>query len=96
MRVALYARVSTHDQTAENQLLELRRYVQARGWTAVEYVDTGVSGRKTAGPRSTSSLPMSVATVCKASSVGVSIASAETYGISCCCSMSGSRAASRS
>jgi DNA invertase Pin-like site-specific DNA recombinase len=35
-RVALYARVSTWDQTAENQLLELRRYVEARGWTATE------------------------------------------------------------
>ena len=33
MKVAVYARVSTVDQTAENQLLELRRYVAARGWT---------------------------------------------------------------
>jgi DNA invertase Pin-like site-specific DNA recombinase len=49
-RVALYARVSTHDQTAENQLLELRRYVEARGWTAREYVDTGVSGAKDRRP----------------------------------------------
>jgi DNA invertase Pin-like site-specific DNA recombinase len=46
VRVALYARVSTDDQTAENQLLELRRYVEARDWTAVEYVDQGVSGAK--------------------------------------------------
>src|SRR4051812_13051627 len=45
MRVALYARVSTTDQTCENQLLELRRYCVARGWTIVkEYVDEGVSG----------------------------------------------------
>ena len=50
MKVAAYARVSTNDQTAENQLLELRRYVQARGWTAVEYVDTGVSGAKDRRP----------------------------------------------
>src|SRR6476661_2360531 len=50
MRCAVYARVSTHDQTAENQLLELRRYVAARGWTAVEYVDTGVSGAKDRRP----------------------------------------------
>jgi DNA invertase Pin-like site-specific DNA recombinase len=49
-RVALYARVSTHDQTAENQLLELRRYVEARGWTGTEYVDTGVSGSKDRRP----------------------------------------------
>ncbi len=39
MRCAIYARVSTSDQTCENQLQELRRYVAARGWTAVEYID---------------------------------------------------------
>ncbi|MEO8077057.1 MAG: recombinase family protein [Acidobacteriota bacterium] len=44
-RVGIYVRVSTVDQTCDNQLLELRRYVEARGWTAVEYVDTGVLGR---------------------------------------------------
>src|SRR5262245_53449918 len=49
-RVAVYARVSTVDQTTENQLLELRRYVEARGWTATEYVDTGVSGSKDRRP----------------------------------------------
>ena len=49
-RAAIYARVSTHDQTAENQLLELRRYCQARGWEATEYVDTGVSGAKDRRP----------------------------------------------
>jgi DNA invertase Pin-like site-specific DNA recombinase len=50
LKVAVYARVSTHDQTAENQLLELRRYVAARAWTAVEYVDQGVSGAKDRRP----------------------------------------------
>ena len=50
MKVAVYARVSTHDQTAENQLIELRRYVAARGWSAVEYVDHGVSGAKDRRP----------------------------------------------
>jgi DNA invertase Pin-like site-specific DNA recombinase len=51
MRVAIYARVSTHDQTTENQLLELRRYVEARGWTATaEYIDQGVSGAKDRRP----------------------------------------------
>jgi DNA invertase Pin-like site-specific DNA recombinase len=49
-RVAVYARVSTQDQTCENQLIELRRYVEARGWTATEYVDTGVSGSKDRRP----------------------------------------------
>ena len=50
MRVAIYARVSTLDQEPENQLAELRRYVEARGWTAVEYVDHGVSGSKESRP----------------------------------------------
>jgi DNA invertase Pin-like site-specific DNA recombinase len=50
MKVAIYARVSTTEQTAENQLLELRMYVQARGWSAVEYVDQGVSGAKDRRP----------------------------------------------
>jgi DNA invertase Pin-like site-specific DNA recombinase len=49
-RAAVYARVSTLDQEPENQLDELRRYVQARGWTAVEYVDHGVSGAKEKRP----------------------------------------------
>ncbi len=76
MKVAVYARVSTHDQTAENQLIELRRYVAARGWSAVEYVDHGVSAaRRTVGPRSTSSSPMCAATVSKRSSAGASIGS---------------------
>jgi DNA invertase Pin-like site-specific DNA recombinase len=51
MRAALYARVSTTDQTCENQLLELRRYCEARGWPiAREFVDTGVSGSKDRRP----------------------------------------------
>ncbi len=33
MKAAIYARVSTVDQEPENQLRELRRYIQARGWT---------------------------------------------------------------
>jgi hypothetical protein len=44
MRCSLFARVSTADQTCDNQLLELRSYIEARGWTAREFVDTGVSG----------------------------------------------------
>ena len=50
MKAALYARVSTLDQAPENQLTELRRYVDARGWTAQEYVDHGVSGAKERRP----------------------------------------------
>src|SRR5215831_11703448 len=50
MRAAIYARVSTADQEPENQLGELRGYVQTRGWTASEYVDRGVSGAKDRRP----------------------------------------------
>jgi DNA invertase Pin-like site-specific DNA recombinase len=50
MRAAIYARVSTIDQEPENQLGELRRYVEARGWSAVEYLDRGVSGAKDRRP----------------------------------------------
>jgi DNA invertase Pin-like site-specific DNA recombinase len=35
IRVALYARVSTDQQTVSNQLLELRRYADARGWMRI-------------------------------------------------------------
>jgi len=49
-RAALYARVSTTGQTAENQLLALRAYSAARGWTAAEFVDHGVSGTKEKRP----------------------------------------------
>jgi DNA invertase Pin-like site-specific DNA recombinase len=49
-RAAIYARVSTLDQEPENQLAELRRYVSARGWTAVEFVDQGISGSKDRRP----------------------------------------------
>ena len=49
LRAALYARVSTTDQTTENQILELRRYVAARGWTGIEFLDT-ISGTKERRP----------------------------------------------
>lgn len=51
MRVALYARASTTDQSCEQQLHALRDYVTARGWElAGEYVDLGVSGSKDSRP----------------------------------------------
>jgi DNA invertase Pin-like site-specific DNA recombinase len=49
-RVAIYARVSTLDQEPENQLQELRCYVAARGWSATDYVDRGISGAKDRRP----------------------------------------------
>ena len=50
MKAAMYARVSTFDQEPENQLQELRRYIDAREWTGQEYVDRGVSGAKDRRP----------------------------------------------
>ena len=50
MRAAIYARVSTLDQEPENQLADLRRYVEARGWSAAEFVDRGISGSKDRRP----------------------------------------------
>jgi DNA invertase Pin-like site-specific DNA recombinase len=51
MRVALYARVSTTDQSCEPQLHALREYAQRRGLEVVdEYVDHGQSGAKDRRP----------------------------------------------
>ncbi|PSH03358.1 MAG: resolvase [Acidobacteria bacterium] len=52
LRVALYARVSTHNgQDPELQLREMREYATRRGWEiAGEYVDQGVSGSKESRP----------------------------------------------
>ena len=50
-RIAIYARVSTTDQSTESQLLDLRRYTRERGWTIFkEYVDEGISGTKDSRP----------------------------------------------
>lgn len=46
-RVVIYARVSTHDQTTENQLLKLNEIVQQNGWDLVDtYLEQGISGFK--------------------------------------------------
>jgi len=50
-RIALYARVSTTDQSTDSQLLDLRRYVSDRSWqTYREYCDNGISGTKESRP----------------------------------------------
>jgi DNA invertase Pin-like site-specific DNA recombinase len=47
LRVGLYLRVSTADQTCENQRIDLERVAAQRGWKVAEaYVDHGVSGAK--------------------------------------------------
>jgi DNA invertase Pin-like site-specific DNA recombinase len=53
MRIALYARVSTanNSQDPTLQTRELREYALRRGWTVVgEYVDIGISGIKEKRP----------------------------------------------
>src|SRR5258708_14802783 len=46
-RVGLYLRVSTDDQTVENQRQALTAACEARGWKIVEeFVDNGVAGAK--------------------------------------------------
>ena len=51
MRVGIYARVSTKDQSCELQLRDLRNYCSARGFETIrEYVDVGQSGGKDSRP----------------------------------------------
>jgi len=50
-RVALYSRVSTTEQTVENQRNDLRTYCTARGWdNVIEYSDMGISGTRERRP----------------------------------------------
>ncbi|MEI6807914.1 MAG: recombinase family protein [bacterium] len=47
MKIALYLRVSTSDQTTENQKRDLLRYCESRKWEVVKiFEDTGISGTK--------------------------------------------------
>jgi len=51
VRVGIYGRVSTAEQSTQMQLDELRAYCQRRQWEiAEEYTDTGVSGCKESRP----------------------------------------------
>jgi len=50
-KVALYARVSTTDQSVDAQLNDLREYLRNRGWSNVqEFIDIGESGAKDSRP----------------------------------------------
>src|SRR5712664_837093 len=52
MRIGIYARVSTKDQSCELQVRDLRAYCAARGFDLVrEYVDVGQSGAKDSRPQ---------------------------------------------
>ena len=49
--IAIYARVSTDEQSTDAQLRDLREHVANRGWTQVqEFVDEGISGSKDSRP----------------------------------------------
>lgn len=51
MVVAIYLRVSTDEQTVENQRHRLKEYARIRNWTIVkEYSDEGESGANTSRP----------------------------------------------
>ena len=78
VKAAIYARVSTSNgsQTCENQLLELRRYCDARGWIVhAEYTDE-MSGQRTAGRVSIDCCSTPVGRGSKSSSAGPWIESA--------------------
>lgn len=52
MRIVIYARVSTKDQSCDLQLRDLRSYCVARGFSLLrEYVDVGESGAKDSRPQ---------------------------------------------
>ncbi len=48
MKIALYYRVSTEDQTNEPQRIELLEYCRRRGWTEIHEFSDVISGAKTA------------------------------------------------
>lgn len=46
-KVVIYGRVSTNDQTTENQLIKLKEIISINGWNLTDiYVDEGISGSK--------------------------------------------------
>jgi DNA invertase Pin-like site-specific DNA recombinase len=50
-RIGIYLRVSTAQQTVENQRLELEKYCERQGWTIAQtYEDSGFSGSKADRP----------------------------------------------
>jgi DNA invertase Pin-like site-specific DNA recombinase len=51
MKIALYTRVSTQDQSVDMQITDLRRYCEQRGFEVYkEYSDVGISGTKDKRP----------------------------------------------
>lgn len=51
MKVAIYARVSTNDQSTQMQTRDLLAYAESRGWKVHKvYEDVGISGSKASRP----------------------------------------------
>ena len=46
MKVAIYVRVSTADQTTQNQLMDLEEVIERNNWEVVEFYDEVISGTK--------------------------------------------------
>lgn len=51
LRIAVYLRVSTADQSTELQQNEIERYIQARGWASVEIYEDKATGTNGNRPR---------------------------------------------
>lgn len=51
MRAVIYTRVSTADQTNENQLLQLRQLAEQRGYAVVDELSETISGAKKRRPQ---------------------------------------------
>jgi DNA invertase Pin-like site-specific DNA recombinase len=50
-RVGIYARCSTQEQSTDSQVMALKEFAAARGWTVEKiYIDNGVSGAKAKRP----------------------------------------------
>ena len=50
MKSAIYARVSTDDQTTDNQVLELRKAAKRMGWSVEAVYNDTISGSKSKRP----------------------------------------------
>ena len=50
MKAVIYARVSTAEQTTDNQTLELRKVAKRNGWEITEVYEDTISGAKTKRP----------------------------------------------
>ena len=51
MKAAIYARVSTGNQTTENQLMELKKAAEKHDWEVVEVYEETISGATTKRPQ---------------------------------------------